>query len=472
MTTPTAHKRPRAYTQGGGAASARLAAKFAALPDQTQKYLTLGAVVSLIVIVLMTTLQETGEVMFITPPETIGGPDSNLVVVAAAMSWSDASAYCHANHAGLASIHNGATQAAAVALCQGMDMTGLAPRGCWIGMNDDYEEGAWRWSDSTPNDFRAFQPGEPNDYGREHNEFGKNNNCGIASANGGVTACDTNGVGQTAAVGEGYVAMRFPDNGLVPGAWNDDPNDGKAGHDALVTSTATSHAGREYGYYPICQNKVPTDGDATAKHTWYTPHQRIAPDGKYVSIPISLPWTDAQKFCVDHGYHDLASVHSISDQASIVNVCAAVANRDGNTGEAAGCWIGMTDRTTEGSWYWSDGSPVDYLAFSPGEPNNWHVQGSQSSYGGQVAGQGTGEDVVSVTFASSRYNGGWNDEHENGKAGLDTNDFTACFGCSQRALGFYVICEKNAPAQKHTAAGVNHVSTQSNLSHVLTCTHF
>jgi hypothetical protein len=329
-------------------AAGGLAAKWAAMPSKTQTHITIGAGVALIVVLLMVVLQDTGEVMFIRPSESIGGQTNNLIVVAAAMSWSDASAYCHANHAGLASIHSGETQAAAVTLCKTMDMTGLAPKGCWIGMNDDYEEGAWRWSDGTHNDFRAFSPGEPNDYGREHNEFGKNNNCGIAMPNGAVGACDTNGVGATDAVGEGYVALRFGATNL--GAWNDDPNDGKAGHDASVTSTATGKAGREYGYYPICQAAVPTDDNPTAKHTWYTPHQRIAPDGKYVSIPVSLPWTEAQAFCVSHGYHGLASVHSVADQASIVNVCAAVANRDGNTGEAAGCWIGMTDRTSEGSW--------------------------------------------------------------------------------------------------------------------------
>ncbi len=316
-------------------------------------------------------------------------------------------------------------------------------------MNDDYDEGAWRWSDGTVQDFRAFQPGEPNDYGREHNENGRNNNCGIVGADGSVGTCDTNGVGQTAANGENYVAMRFADNSDKPGSWNDDPNDGKAGHDAAVVDESTAKPGREYGYYPICQARAL--GSTEGNKVWYTPHQRIAPDGKYVSIPISLPWTDAQQFCTSHGFHDLASVHSVEDQASIVNVCAAVASRDGNTGEAAGCWIGMTDRGSEGAWYWSDGSPVDYLAFSPGEPNNWHVAGSQSMSGGQVL----GEDVVSVTFAASRYNGGWNDEHENGKAGLDTNDFTQCYGCSDgnRALGFYVICEKNAPAQKHITSG-------------------
>ena len=58
-------------------------------------------------------------------------------------SWSDASAYCQANYAGLASLHSGADQAAAVQACQSTSMKNdpLNPKGCWIGMNDDYEEG-------------------------------------------------------------------------------------------------------------------------------------------------------------------------------------------------------------------------------------------------------------------------------------------------------------------------------------------
>ena len=88
----------------------------------------------------------------------------NIVAIDTPMTWSDASAYCQANYAGLASLHSGADQAAAVQACQSTSMKNdpLNPKGCWIGMNDDYEEGAFRWTDGTPNDFRAFQPGEPN----------------------------------------------------------------------------------------------------------------------------------------------------------------------------------------------------------------------------------------------------------------------------------------------------------------------
>ena len=121
------------------------------------------------------------------------------------------------------------------------------------------------------------------------------------------------------------------------------------------------------------------------------------------------------------GYADLASVHSVEEHASIVNICATVANRDGHIGEAQACWIGMTDRpaagtqAAEGNWRWSDGSAVNFLAWTPGEPNNWRVAGSVSSqYGtglGENGGAGLGEDVVSISFASSQYPGGWNDEH-------------------------------------------------------------
>ena len=71
----------------------------------------------------------------------------------------------------------------------------------------------------------------------------------------------------------------------------------------------------------------------------------------------------------------------------------------------------------------SDGSPVNFLAFTPGEPNNWRVQGSNSMGMGNV-GNAQGEDVVSVTFGNGRYPGGWNDEHENGKMGLATESGT------------------------------------------------
>lgn len=82
----------------------------------------------------------------------------------------------------------------------------------------------------------------------------------------------------------------------------------------------------------------------------------------------------------------------------------------------------MTDRpaagtnAAEGNWRWSDGSAVDFLAWTPGEPNNWRVAGSVSGGSAYNAGYeggsvNMGEDVVAVTFAVAKYPGGWNDEH-------------------------------------------------------------
>ena len=55
-----------------------------------------------------------------------------------------------------------------------------------------------------------------------------------------------------------------------------------------------------------------------------------------------------------------------------------------------------------------------------------------------------------MTFAASRYNGGWNDEHENGKAGLDTNDFTQCFGCSDRPRSDFTSSARRTPQHRST----------------------
>ncbi len=35
-------------------------------------------------------------------------------------------------------------------------------------------------------------------------------------------------------------------------------------------------------------------------------------------------------------------------------------------------WIGFTDATSEGNWIWDDGSPVTYINWASGEPNNGH----------------------------------------------------------------------------------------------------
>ena len=86
---------------GGAATSSPIGAKVAALEPQ-QKQLALVAIVVRIVCGFLFTLQETGEINLIpaTPLPQVG----NIVAIDTPMTWSDASAYCQANYAGLASL--------------------------------------------------------------------------------------------------------------------------------------------------------------------------------------------------------------------------------------------------------------------------------------------------------------------------------------------------------------------------------
>ena len=53
-------------------------------------------------------------------------------------------------------------------------------------------------------------------------------------------------------------------------------------------------------------------------------------------------------------------------------------------------FIGLTDRTKEGQFTWSDGTSPVYTDWSPGEPNNYQKVG--------------GEDCVVVNWGASKWN--------------------------------------------------------------------
>ena len=89
----------------------------------------------------------------------------------------------------------------------------------------------------------------------------------------------------------------------------------------------------------------------------------------YVPAPGGIGWAAARVGCQSRG-GDLASIHSAAEQAQLV----ALAPR---LGASHDYWIGLNDIAREGTWVWSDGTPVDYSAWSTittpfsrnGEPN-------------------------------------------------------------------------------------------------------
>jgi len=90
----------------------------------------------------------------------------------------------------------------------------------------------------------------------------------------------------------------------------------------------------------------------------------IVPGGQRFSLCLEwLGWNEARDYCVERG-QDLASLH------------------DGETFEQVGfgflelagvweSWIGLSDQGSEGDFYWSDGSDVDFAPWAEEEASEW-----------------------------------------------------------------------------------------------------
>ena len=173
--------------------------------------------------------------------------------------------------------------------------------------------------------------------------------------------------------------------------------------------------------------------------------------GRFVAYPHAFHYQDAREWCQNkHPGGDLASIHSAEEQQQAADACRPVSGGLSEAGRPGGCWIGLTDaeglegvRTQEGTFVWTDGSPVDYQNWAPGvsihrelcalcanacllllrrdrfarssliglvpqEPNDW------GNTVGQGQGSVEGEDASAMDFFSfgrDDVNGLWNDMH-------------------------------------------------------------
>ena len=63
-------------------------------------------------------------------------------------------------------------------------------------------------------------------------------------------------------------------------------------------------------------------------------------------------------------------------------------------GEVDSHWVGFSDQSAEGGWVWSDESPVAFVDWADGEPNNY----------------GNGEDCMEIVVGGLAGGGTWNDQ--------------------------------------------------------------
>ncbi|XP_071494113.1 echinoidin-like [Diadema antillarum] len=83
--------------------------------------------------------------------------------------------------------------------------------------------------------------------------------------------------------------------------------------------------------------------------------------------------TSFTKPCWDEGattgqLGHLVSIHSQEEMDFLITLFESVRNKRVSGNQQV--WIGLNDKTTEGSFAWSDGSEVDYTFWAPNEPNN------------------------------------------------------------------------------------------------------
>ncbi|XP_051984579.1 ladderlectin-like isoform X2 [Xyrauchen texanus] len=102
---------------------------------------------------------------------------------------------------------------------------------------------------------------------------------------------------------------------------------------------------------------------------------------KFFNTPLT--WIDAEITCLTYG-SNLASVHNPDEYIFIQNMIRQQTHTSTST------WIGGHNAVSEKSWLWSNGKPMNYQLWAPGEPSNG---------GGR-------EHCIEMNFSESSY---WND---------------------------------------------------------------
>ncbi|XP_072020400.1 macrophage mannose receptor 1-like [Amphiura filiformis] len=223
-------------------------------------------------------------------------------------TWDGARSFCVASGGDLASFHSEAEEVYIRDSYDALDPDNAY--GYWIGLNDRAVEGGYEWSDGSPVEYTNWEPGEPNDYG-------------------GIEEC--------------------VESFLNPGrAWNDlDCNAPRHWICRIPKGVVPVSPS------PITAEQCPDDPNWTYRH----------PYCYYVSPATGenrKSWQVAENYCQDNG-GNLLSIHD-SDEQGYINALTTMV--------VSSYWIGLREYQQDGELTWSDGTPLDYTNWNPGEPND------------------------------------------------------------------------------------------------------
>lgn len=123
----------------------------------------------------------------------------------------------------------------------------------------------------------------------------------------------------------------------------------------------------------------------------------------YKYVVKKLTWAKAELNCVSQAAN-LVSIQSLQENTFVM---ALIKNFEGQH-----TWIGLADGQEEKALMWSDGSPLNFGDWFPGEPND--------QYGN--------EDCVHTNFSPSEQ---WNDEQCNN---YYTSVCKLCIGCRRELV--------------------------------------
>ncbi|XP_040909696.1 C-type mannose receptor 2-like [Toxotes jaculatrix] len=278
--------------------------------------------------------------------------------IATRMSWADAELHCVSERANLVSIHSLDEQNFVKSLIKSFDP---AQGFTWIGLSDTQKEGRWMWSDGCAVKFTSWNSGEPNDdLGNEdcaHKNFGthlKWNDKPCSDSYSFVCAsrimCPYL---QTAEATNGSFCQVHLTNDSKPTTQTPSQK-----HRDSIMILFLFLLGLTLGTVPpsAAQNTNLYRGNCPV--SWVSFNNRC-----YKYFNTRMTWADAEHHCVTQKAN-LVSVHSLDEQIFIKFLVMNFESAGTNI------WLGLSDIHKEGRWMWSDGSAVNFVFWSTGEPND------------------------------------------------------------------------------------------------------